>query len=113
MSMNRNTYRQSKGPGRGDFQLSPAGPRVAAGATAALAVLAATFYVFGPFADLSEQQLAAGPKSTQVGRDGQPLVLAKTGRSWATEPAAPVLADTGRPLALLATVETRDHRRPR
>jgi hypothetical protein len=70
---------------RPSLRLSRALPRIAVGATAALAAVSATFFVFGPFSDLSAQQLAAGPHSAARGADGKALVLATTGRSWGAE----------------------------
>jgi hypothetical protein len=111
--MNRISRQRNPDSPSGDFRLSATLPRIAAGATAALAVLAATFYIFGPFADLSARQLAAGPRSTELDQNGQPLVLAKTGRSWAADQRSPVVTGSGKPLAVLATSDENGRRRSR
>jgi hypothetical protein len=85
-----------------EFRLSSAAGRVAAGITAALAAAAAAFCIFGPFADLSAMQLAAGPRSTAVGPSGRLLVMAHTGRSWGAEQERRVAAASAVPLATLA-----------
>jgi hypothetical protein len=87
---------------RRDFRLSSPLRRVAVGATAAAAALAAAFSIFGPFTDLSALQLAAGPQSLAIGPSGQLLVMAPTGRAWGAEHERRVAAASAAPIATLA-----------
>ena len=80
--MNSHSSDRARDAPQNGFRLSATLPRVMTGATVAAAALAAAFYIFGPFSDLSARQLAAGPHSTQMGPGNTPLVLARTGRSW-------------------------------
>lgn len=95
-------------PVRSPLRLSRALPRVAVGATAALAAVSAAFLMFGPFSDLSARQLAAGPHSAAVGSDGRPLALAATGRSWGAEYQRRASAGSAAPLARLARAPSAD-----
>jgi hypothetical protein len=95
-------------PVRPPLRLSRALPRVAVGATAALAAVSAAFLMFGPFSDLSAQQLAAGPHSAALGSDGKPLVLAATGRAWGAEYQRRASAASAAPLAKLARAPSAD-----
>jgi hypothetical protein len=87
---------------RRDSRLSWPMRRVAVGATAAAAALAAAFSIFGPFSDLSALQLAAGPQSLAIGPSGQLLVMAPTGRAWGAEHERRVAAASAVPIATLA-----------
>ena len=76
----RHRHREATSPPR--FEIGHPLARIALGSTAAVAVLSAGVFVFGPFSDLSALQLAAGPQATSSGNTPAPIVLARTGRSW-------------------------------
>ena len=76
--------------------------RFALGVTVAVAMVGAGAFVFGPFSDLSEQQLAAGPHA--AGRDNAPapIVYARTGRAWRADAQQRVTAAASAPIARVA-----------
>ena len=92
------------------LQLSHPFARIVLGGTLALAVLGTGAFVFGPFSDLSEQQLVAGPQAQAPNGAPATAVLARTGRSWAKEArqrqTAASAAAASAPLAQIARRDT-------
>ena len=93
-------YRESKPSPR--FELGQPLARIALGSTITAAVLSAGVYLFGSFSDLSAQQLAAGPHATGAGNAPAPIVLARTGRSWAAAAEQRQAAAASTPIAKVA-----------
>ena len=82
--------------------------RFALGITVAVAIVGAGAFVFGPFSDLSAQQLAAGPHAAGSDNAPAPIVYARTGRAWRADAQQRVTAAASAPIARVA----REGRRP-
>jgi|KBSSwiStaDraftv2_1062776.scaffolds.fasta_scaffold405329_1 hypothetical protein len=76
--------------------------RFALGVTVAIAVVGAGAFVFGPFSDLSDQQLAAGPNAAGPDKAPAPIIYARTGRAWRSEAQQRVTAAASAPIARVA-----------
>ena len=84
------------------LQLSRTFPRFVASFIAALSVISAGVYVFGPFSDLSALQLATGPDNATAAP-----VLARSEPSWSAAAHARQAASAPVPIARLARRDTR------
>ena len=76
--------------------------RFALGVTVAIAVVGAGAFVFGPFSDLSDQQLAAGPNAAGPDKAPAPIIYARTGRAWRADAQQRVTAAASAPIARVA-----------
>lgn len=85
------------------FQFASTFARAAVGLTGTASVMCAGTFMFGPFSDLTTLQLAAGPHATSAASSAPaPIVLARTGRSWAAAAQARQAAAASAPLARVA-----------
>ena len=89
-------------PRPGPYRFGSRIVRIIVGAAAALAALGGGYALFGPFSDLSAEQLAAGPNAQSVGPNGQPIVLARTGRAWGAQAQQRAVLAASAPIATVA-----------
>jgi hypothetical protein len=85
--------------------------RFALGVTVAITVVGAGAFVFGPFSDLSAEQLTAGPRPSGPDNAPAPIVYARTGRAWRAEAQQRASAAASAPIAQVARRLDVDERR--
>ena len=85
--------------------------RFALGVTVAIAVVGAGAFVFGPFSNLSAEQLTAGPRAAGPDNAPTPIVYARTGRAWRAQAQQRVAAAASAPIAQIARRLDEDERR--
>jgi hypothetical protein len=100
-------------PTRPSLRIRRALPRIAAGATAALAAVSAALCVFGPLSDQRALQFAAGSGAKAPRSDAQPLESAATGRSSGSQAQRHADAEsvTSSPLDVGPALDTTSHAR--